>query len=127
MSQGPATVVASPGGVGRKSGLATGIALQGTVGRTTSLAAPAASSVAQSRTSPPAASTAMHSVPEVVFHLADALGGNLVTGFAPGRGAMNTTSQAEWNATDAMHLGPLQHRLAFLGSPILRRKPVKTT
>ena len=74
---------------------------------------------------------------------------------------MNTTSQAEWNATDAMHLGPLQHRLAFLGkdcfyelskyfvfsllffhlvihsltklftsvsgSPILRRKPVKTT
>lgn len=77
-------MVASPGGVGRKSGLATGIALQGTVGRTTSLAAPAASSVAQSRTSPPAASTAMHSVPEVVFHLADALGGNLVTGFAPG-------------------------------------------
>ncbi|KAL4335785.1 hypothetical protein GQ457_07G032140 [Hibiscus cannabinus] len=82
----------------------TGTALRETAALTISLAVLAVSNAVHSRTTPPEGSTTTFSVLEDPVAVIDP-GGNPATGYAPGRDAMNTTLQAEWNVSDAVPQG----------------------
>ncbi|KAA8525384.1 hypothetical protein F0562_007198 [Nyssa sinensis] len=99
-----------------RPGLVTGTALLETAGPITLPAAQAVSSVEHSRTTHLEGTTVTICLVEealglavlaVAVAVAVALDGNLVTGFAPGQDATNTTLLVGWSVSDAMHRGTL--------------------